>query len=162
MIFRSTDAGGHVSGSYVAGVGSSHGVEIGGGSTGGTVKAVGDDTDITLNLLGKGAGGVRLGSTASGSVPIKGAFSSTSTWALAATSSGQVGELTFASTTFDVNPGDLIGAIEVVPTTTALIYAGYRTSTVATSRLTVIMANPGSTATSTTSGTIRVTWFDLT
>lgn len=160
MFYRSTAAGGHVSGSYVLGVGSSHGVEIGGGSTGGTVQAVGDDTDITLNLLGKGAGGVRIGSLSA--QPFKGAFTSTFTYALGAVSSGQVGEITFASTTFDVNPGDLIGAIEVTPTTNVLVYGGYRLSTVATSRLTVVMANVSSTATSTTSGTIRLTWLDLT
>ena len=164
MNYRSTNAGTHYSGELVAGVGSSHGVQLTGGSTGGTVQAVGDDTDITLNLIGKGAGGVRLGSIAAGSTPIKGAFSSTNTWAAAAVSSGQVVELTFASTTFDVNPGDLIGAIEIWPTasTTPLTFLHYRMSTVATSRVTVVLGNIASTATSTTSGHIRLTWIDLT
>lgn len=164
MNYRSSNAGTHFSGELVAGVGSSHGVQLTGGSTGGTVQAVGDDTDITLNLLGKGAGGVRVGSTAAASMPFKGAFSSTSTWANAAVSSGQVAELTFANTTFDINPGDLIGAIELWPTasTTPITFMHYRTSTVATSRLTVVIGNIASTATSTLSGHVRVSWLDLT
>lgn len=169
MEYRSTNAGQHLSNDLVAGVGSSHGVQLRGGSTGGLVEAVGDDANISLTVRGKGTGGVVIGNSsqavtlgsASGSA-IRGVFSSTNTWTLAAVSSGQVGELTFASTTFDVNPGDLIGAIEVTPTTNVLVYAGYRLSTVATSRLTVVMANVSSTATSTTSGGIRVTYIDLT
>jgi hypothetical protein len=171
MEYRST--GTHYQNDIVAAAGSSHGVKLTGGSTGGVVEAVGDDANISLTLRGKGTGnvvlgnssqGIVLGSAAAGSQPIKGAFSSTNTWALAAVSSGQVGELTFASTTFDVNPGDLIGAIEVWPTlsTTPLAFTHYRTSTVATSRLTVVLSNIASTATSTTSGHIRVSWFDLT
>jgi len=159
MDYRST--GTHYSNDVVAGVGSSHGVKLAGGSTGGTVQAVGDDTDITLNILGKGAGGVRLGSTAAGSLPIKGAYTSTWTYALAAVSSGQVGEITIASTTADVNPGDLI-EIEVNPTTNVLIYGGYRMSTVAASRVTIVRANVSRSATSATSGQVRIPWFDLT
>jgi hypothetical protein len=159
MEYRST--GTHYSNDVVAGVGSSHGVKLGGGSTGGTVAAVGDDTDITLNILGKGAGGVRVGSTATGSLGFKGAFTSTWTYALAAVSSGQVGEITIASTTADINPGDLIG-VNVTPTTSVLVFAGYRMSTVAASRMTIVMANVSSTATSTTSGEVRITWLDLT
>ncbi len=169
MNYRSSLAGQHISGNIVAGVGSSHGIEIGGGSTGGTIQAVGDDANISLSIFGKGSGGIVIGNSsqtvligASSGLAFKGYFTSTQSWALAATSSGQVGELTFTSSQFDVNPGDLIGAIEVTPTTSALIYGGYRLSTVATSRLTVIMANVTSTATSTTSGGIRVTWADLT
>ena len=63
MEYRSSNAGQHLSGSIVAGVGSSHAVEIGGGSTGGVVQAVGDDSNITLKVLGKGTGGVVLGNS---------------------------------------------------------------------------------------------------
>jgi hypothetical protein len=167
MEYRSTNAGQHISNDIVAGVGSSHGVQLRGGSTGGIVEAVGDDANISLTLRGKGTGGVVLGNssqavTLGGGVGFKGFFTSTSSYELAAVSSGQVGEVTFTSSQFDINPGDLIGAIQVTPTTNVLAYAGYRTSTVATSRLTVILANVSSTATSTTSGGIRVTWADLT
>ena len=169
MEYRST--GTHYQNDVVASVGSSHGVKLTGGSTGGVVQAVGDDANISLRLLGKGTGGILLGDSSqtvtfggAGSLPFKGFYTSTNTWALAAVSSGQVGELTFASTTFDINPGDLIGAIEVWPTasTTPLTFMHYRTSTVATSRLTIVLGNIASTATSTTSGHIRVTWGDMT
>lgn len=63
MEYRSTSAGQHLSGSIVAGVGSSHGVEIGGGSTGGYVNPVGDDTDISLAVAGKGVGFTRVGNS---------------------------------------------------------------------------------------------------
>lgn len=65
MEYRSTAAGQHISGHFVAGVGSSHGIEIGGGSTGGTVQPVGDDSNITLTVKGKGVGHTVIGSTAS-------------------------------------------------------------------------------------------------
>ena len=68
MEYRSSNAGQHHSGSLVAGVGSSHAVEIGGGSTGGVVQAVGDDTAVTLTLKAKGTAVTALGSTSS---PVK-------------------------------------------------------------------------------------------
>jgi hypothetical protein len=171
MEYRSTNTGITISNDGLFGAGSSHGVQLRGGSTGGIVEAVGDDNNISLTIRGKGTGGVVLGNSSqsvtigsgSGS-PLKGFFTSTSTWTLAATSSGQVGEITFPSTVFDVNPGDLIGAIELWPTasTTPLAFMHYRLSTAATSRLTVAVGNIASTATSTTSGHVRVTWADLT
>ena len=67
MEYRSTNAGQHLSNNLVAGVGSSHGVEIGSHptSTGACVQAVGDDTNITLSLFGKGTGGVVIGNSSS-------------------------------------------------------------------------------------------------
>lgn len=171
MKYRSTHAGQHVSNDIVANVGSSHGVQLSGGSTGGIVEAVGDDANISLRVRAKGTGSLILGDSSqtvliggSASTPVKGFFSSTKTWSLDAVSSGQLGEITFASTDFDVNPGDIIGAIEIWPTasTSALAFAHYRMSAVATSRLTVVLANVASTATSTTSGHVRVSWIDLT
>jgi hypothetical protein len=169
MLYRSSTGGQHISGDITAGVGSSHGVQMSGGSTGGIIQAVGDDASISLNILAKGAGGITIGSslqtvTIAGGLGLRGAMTSTSTWTAGAVSSGQPVELTFASTTFDVNPGDLIGAIEVWPTasTTPLAFLHYRTSTVVTSRLTVALGNIASTVTSTTSGHIRVTWLKFT
>lgn len=63
MEYRSSNAGQHISGSIVAGVGSSHGVELGGGSTGGTVNPVGDDANISLAVAGKGTGFSRFGNS---------------------------------------------------------------------------------------------------
>jgi len=168
MEYRSSTGGQSISGDISAAVGSSHGVQLSGGSTGGRIQAIGDDASIALRILAKGAGPVLIGDssqavTIGGSTSaFKGFFSSTNTWSANALSSGQVVELTFANTAFDVNPGDGIFAIEVTPTTNAVIYGGYRLSTANASRLTVVMANVTSTVTSTFSGGIRVTWADLT
>ena len=43
--------------------GSSHGVRLSGGSTGGIVEAVGDDTNVSLTIRGQGTGGITLGSS---------------------------------------------------------------------------------------------------
>lgn len=57
---RSTNPLGYTHYQYdlTAHVGSSHGVRLSGGSTGGIVEAVGDDTAVSLRLRGQGAGGV--------------------------------------------------------------------------------------------------------
>ena len=69
MNYRSTNAGAHHLRNLVAGVDSSHGVEIGTHptSTGACIQAVGDDTDISLSILAKGAGLITIGSS---SVPM--------------------------------------------------------------------------------------------
>lgn len=93
---------------------------------------------------------------------IQGCYSTTVAWTHAAISSGQFGEITLASTTCDVQPGDLVS---VSPASTAVgpyAFAGFRQSTAAASRVTVLLDVPGSTATSTLSGTLRITWVDLT
>jgi len=51
----------HFTGDVTAQVGSSHGVRLTGGSTGGIVEAVGDDTNVTLTLRAQGAGGIQIG-----------------------------------------------------------------------------------------------------
>lgn len=64
MIYRSTNPDGrfvHFGGDIISNVESSHGVELGGGSTGGVVRAVGGDANIALTVTGKGTGGVQLG-----------------------------------------------------------------------------------------------------
>lgn len=144
------------------------------------VEAVGDSTVVDLTLRAKGTGGVvRLGSSAGGggvvlgstgvlnssamtAMPIKGVFQSSIAFTNAAISSGQVAEITIASTAADISPGDLVGAEILYAAIPAAVYGGYRTSTAAASRLTLLVAVPGSSATATLSGTIRVTWMDLT
>lgn len=44
-------------------VGSSHGVRLSGGSTGGIIEAVGDDTNVSLTIRGQGTGSVTIGSS---------------------------------------------------------------------------------------------------
>lgn len=66
MLYRSTNIDGqytHHMGAIVAGVNSSHGVEIDGGSTGGMVRAIGDDANISLQLVPKGTGPLILGNS---------------------------------------------------------------------------------------------------
>lgn len=63
MEYRSSNAGQHLSNDFVSNVGSSHGVQLRGGSTGGIVEAVGDDTDISLTVRAKGAGLLNLGNS---------------------------------------------------------------------------------------------------
>lgn len=178
MNFPSTNTDGRnpAFGGIVSNVGSSHGVLLDGGSTGGIVTAVGDDANISLRVRPKGSGTLFLGSTGSAlvigstTVPnstaatfasIRGIFHSTFTWAHAAISSGQYGEITLASTTCSANPGDIVVLTDFAATTNVTV-ASVRLSTVATSRVTIVLANVGSTATSTFSGTGSVAWFDLT
>jgi hypothetical protein len=56
----------HHQGDITAQVGSSHGVRLSGGSTGGILEAVGDDTNVTLTIRGQGASTVVIGSTNQG------------------------------------------------------------------------------------------------
>jgi hypothetical protein len=105
--------------------------------------------------------GAWSGSTANSALAFKGAYSTTFSFVHATISSGQVGAISLASTTCDIMPGDIF-QVEVTPTVATAVQAGVRTSTAATSRVTIVMANPGSTATSTFSGTGRITWIDLT
>lgn len=65
MFRRSTNTIGytHHGGDITAQVNSSHGVRLTGGSTGGIVESVGDDTNVTLTLRAQGAGGVVIGNS---------------------------------------------------------------------------------------------------
>lgn len=101
MEYRSANAGQHIGNDIVAGVNSSHGVQLSGGSTGGLVQAVGDDTDITLTLKGKGAGGVQIGNSTAPSFLGFGKFTDTAGAMPAVfndTTCGRVGETTHVLT----------------------------------------------------------------
>lgn len=72
MEFRSTQSRYvHFQGDVVSNVSSggvensSHGVHLTGGSTGGIVTAAGDETNVTLNVRGKGTGAVVIGNSSS-------------------------------------------------------------------------------------------------
>jgi len=178
MNFPSTNTDGRNPslGGIVSNVGSSHGVLLDGGSTGGIVTAVGDDANISLRVRAKGSGTLFLGSTGGGIVfgsttlpnstaasfaTVKGIFASTFTWEHAAISSGQYGEIKLASTTCGAEPGDAVILADFLATTNVTV-ASQRLSTAATSRVTFVLADVGSSATSTFSGSLRVVWFDLT
>ena len=170
MNYRSTNEKGivHFGGSIVAGVEDGSGIELQSASSGANaiIKPVGDESNKGLGLLGKGTSGVFVGSTASGSLGFKGAFTVNSTWSNAAINASRSAEITLASTTVDLNPGDLVGAIEFHSLTangsSNVFLSGYRTSSEATSRVTLVVRNGESTITSTLSGTYRITWIDLT
>jgi hypothetical protein len=62
-----------------------------------------------------------------------------------------------------VQPGDLVGQISLgAPAENDLIVGNVRFSTAAASRVTLVVSNVASTATSTLSGTGRISWIDLT
>jgi hypothetical protein len=161
MIYRSSNHGFCSPRDVQSNVGSSHGVQLSGGSTGGVVSAVGDDTDISLTVRGKGAGGVTIGA----GTGIKGVYSTTFAYTFTALSSGATVESNIASTTADVNPGDLISIELGLPavSTQTVSFLGFRTATVDSSRVVLTLGNITSTAiASTGSGTGRITWVDLT
>ena len=62
---RSTNTIGytHHQGDITGNVASSHGVRLSGGSTGGIVEAVGDDTNVSLTIRGQGTGAITIGSS---------------------------------------------------------------------------------------------------
>lgn len=154
----------------VSNVASSHGVRLSGGSTGGIVEPVGDDANITLRVRGKGTGGVLVGNSSSpvtlgAGTAFKGAYSTTFAYTFTALSSGATEEFAITSTTADLNPGDVISLELGLPaaSTQTISLLHFRTSTTASSRLTMTLGNITSTAiASTGSGTARVSWIDLT
>jgi len=100
MEFRSSNTVGyaHYQGDIISNVSSaavpvsSHGVQLTGGSTGGIVTAAGDETNIALNVLGKGSGPLILGA-ATAPVTILSSnllIGSTGTLGLGQTSTGNV------------------------------------------------------------------------
>jgi len=70
MEYRNS-SGTHFGGDLTAGVHSSHGVELLGGSTGGTIRPASDDASAALNVRAKGPSGIlNLGTSTGGSVTI--------------------------------------------------------------------------------------------
>lgn len=74
MEFRSTaDSYVHFTGDVVSDVGSSHGVHLTGGSTGGVVQPASDDASAALSVRAKGASGIlALGTSTGGPVTFNG------------------------------------------------------------------------------------------
>ena len=166
MEYRSSNGGMHIGKDFVAGVESSHGVELAGGSTGGFIQSVGDDANISITLRGKGSGGVVIGSTAqtvtiAGGTGFKGFQTSTFTLQFAAISSGQHTIVSLSTATAAVADGDLISLYAVVTPAEAVL-GGFRVDSDASTRLNISVFNPGSTATSTGRVVGRVVWADLT
>lgn len=72
MEYRNS-SGTHFSGDFTVRVGSSHGVELTGGSTGGTIRPASDDASAALNIRAKGPSGIlNLGTSTQGPTVIDG------------------------------------------------------------------------------------------
>ena len=170
---RSTNVKGfvHFGGSIWSGIEDGIGISLGSASTGSTawLQSNSDDTNANIGIRAQGAGTISIGNS-SNAVSISGtklaAYSTTFVWALAAIASNAVsGEITLASTTCDIQAGDLIGWISLAPTASTcddFYIADVRLSTANTSRVTLVVGNGASTTTSTQSGVGRISWLDLT
>lgn len=172
MEARSTNTVGyvHYGGDVVAGVNDGIAVHLRSASTGAAaiIEPLSDSDTAALTIRAKGAAALTVGNS-SGSLEligsgftIKGAYSTTFGYTL---SSGVVAGAQFvyaiASTTADIQPGDLFN-VEQAETTATIALVGTRTSTAAASRVTVTMVNYSSTTLTTQALTGRVTWLDLT
>jgi len=167
MNFRSSNTVGytHFGGDVVSNVEETHGVQLTGGSTGGIVQPAGDDANIALRLLGKGTGGVIIGNSSQTATLLggtfKGFFASTYTVQFAAISSGQTLEAALSTAFGSFAPGDLV-MLETLITPSEIAFGGFRLAADASTRLTMVLHNPGSTAGSTGRVTGRIVWADLT
>ena len=180
MQARSTNVKGfvHFGGDVVAGIEDGIAVQLISASTGAAavIEPLSDSDTAALTIRAKGAATLTLGNSSNavavtgsavtlvGGEGVKGFYSTTFAYAYAALTSGQTGEITIASTTADIQAGDLF-TVQLGGTSTdvGLAIMNMRQSTAAASRVTVVVGNIGSTAFgSTGSGTARITWIDLT
>lgn len=186
MDYRSTNAVGfvHFGGEVVIGAQDGSGISLNSGSSavGPVISVQGDATNIPVTIKAKGTGkvtlgdssnsvaflgSVQVGSTAAGSLPFKGAFTALSTISWAALTAGHSDPATFTLSTATVmcDLGDVVSVGLVVDTANLSSQTGiawWRLSSAASSRLTVALTNNGSTAGSTGSGTLQISWLDLT
>ena len=174
---RSTNVKGfvHYGGDIVSGVHDGIGIELGSASTGSTawIESLSDDTNANIGIRAQGAGTITIGNSSNAvkigaGASMKGAYSTTFAWSLASLTSGAQGEITLTTAVGGAAPialGDLVGMISLGVATAGQDDAtiqDLRWSAVASSVLTIIVGNIASTATSTLSGTGRITWLDLT
>lgn len=182
---RSTNIYGfvHYGGEVISGIEAGRGVRLPACATGATpvLEPFGDETNIGVTVKGKGSGAQTFGGssgatvvagtsirldgsvTASTGDAIKGAYSTTFSWTNASISSGQIAEITLSTSVGDVSPGDIISISLGTSLASPIIYGGFRTSTAVASRVTILVAVPGSSASSTLgSADGRISWIDLT
>lgn len=179
MNARSSNTLGHVhfGHSVIAGAEEGIGVALNPASTGGVavVEPISDSDTAAMTVRAKGAAVLTIGNSSNtvnfagtigsfgaGSAP-KGFYSTTFGYEYAALSSGQAADISIASTTADIQPGDLVFCSLGVPTVQPLALLNVRYSTAAASRVTMVVGNITSTTfASTGSGTGRISWVDLT
>jgi len=157
----------HFGHSLVAGAEEGIGVALNPASTGSAavIEPFSDSDTAALTVQAKGAAALTIGNS-SNSISIGGtkfaAYSTTFAYAYPALSSGAFADISIASTTADIQPGDLV-TVSLGASTDALAIMSLRYSTAAASRVTVVVGNIASTTFgSTGSGTGRITWLDLT
>ena len=143
----------HHQGDITAGVGSSYGVRLSGGSTEGIVEAVGDDTNVNLRLRPQGTtGGLLLGSTANSTSAILGVQKYRIDFTIADLSSGPAQ----TESTITVAGLSTTAVLMFTPrsVTSALYAYGVKCSTAAELKLNQINTGPSSigTAATTNSG----------
>ena len=170
MQYRSTNVIGysHHGGALVVGVEQESGIELNPTSSGSApvITSAGDETNKGITLKGKGSGAVTIGDssqsvTIAGGTAFKGFKSDTFTAQFAAISSGQTLEVPLSTAVTGVNAGDL-HSIEVIITPVVLALGGYRIDADVTTRVTLVIHNPGSTVSSTGRVTGRIVYADLT
>ena len=116
MEYRNSGNGSHLSQGFAAGVGSSAGVELVGGSTIGTVRAIGDGTNENLAILAKGAGNLKIGDSSNvlylnGSTTAFKVVTGESTYTPPAMSSFSQAECTFTAS--GISTADLILCVDL-------------------------------------------------
>lgn len=170
MQYRSTNVVGytHFGGALVVGVEQESGIELNPTSSGNAavILPCGDETNKAIILKGKGTGAVTIGDSSQavsigGGTAFKGFKASTYTVQFAAISSGQTLEVALSTAFGDFAPGDLV-ALETIITPNVIVFGGFRLDADVSTRLTMVLNNPGSTAGSTGRVTGRVVWADLT
>jgi len=174
MEARSTNAMGkwvHFGGDVASGVDDGIGIIQRSASTGSAavIEPISDSSTAALTIRAKGAADLTLGNSSNGirlvgsGFTIKGAYSTTFTYAISSgITTGLFMDINIATTTADIMPGDLF-SVELASNTATIALVGMRTSTAATSRVTVTVTNYSSTTLTTLAGQVgRVSWLDLT
>lgn len=111
MEYRNAGNATHLSNGHAVGVGSSAGVELGGGSTAGTITAIGDGTNENLRIRAKGAGNLSLGDSSNvvfinGSTTPWKVVAGESTVTIPALAANAQGESSFIAT--GISTGDIV------------------------------------------------------
>lgn len=171
MNYRSTnviEGGSAQGGALLIGAEAGSGIELNPASSGvaPNIMPAGDETNKAITLKGKGTGGVTIGDssqavTIAGGTAFKGYKSDSGVTEFAAISSGQTLEVPLSTAVTSVALGDLI-SVETIITPSEITFGGWRIAADATTRVTLVLNNPGSTAGSTGRVRWRFVYADLT
>ena len=115
----------HHGGDFTAHVDSSHGVRLSGGSTGGIVEAVGDDTNVNLTIRAQGTGTLTIGSSGQ-PIQFGGSTSPFRGWTYFQDTAVTLPDI--ASTQYGLSSGMTTHTITVI-TTGSIVFANKRSDT---------------------------------